>query len=55
MTLTPIAERLAVELSQPVFTTKVCRGLDSKTQPSTCGAKDSAYPIIQAHIASNTT
>ena len=25
MTLTPVAERLAVELSQPVFTTKVCR------------------------------
>ena len=26
VTLTPIAERLAVELSLPVFTTKVCRG-----------------------------
>ena len=36
--LTPIAERLAVELSLPVFTTKVCRGWDSNTQPSACGA-----------------
>ena len=36
--LTPIAERLAVEMSQPVFMTKVFRGLDSKTQPSTCEA-----------------
>ena len=35
MTLT-IAERLAVELSQPVFTTWVCRGWDSITQPSAC-------------------
>ena len=26
MTLTPLSERLAVELSQPVFTTYVCRG-----------------------------
>ena len=37
-TLTPIAERLAVELSLPVFTTKVCRNRDSNTQPSTCRA-----------------
>ena len=34
VTLTPIAERLAVELSLTVFTTKVCRGWDSNTQPS---------------------
>ena len=34
MTLTPVAERLAVELSLPVFTTLVCRGWDSNTQPS---------------------
>ena len=27
--LTPIAERLAVKLSLPVFTTQVCRGWDS--------------------------
>ena len=39
MTLAPNAERLAVELSLPVLTTKVCRGLDSSTQPSACGAK----------------
>ena len=31
VTLTPIAERLAVELSLPVFTTSVCRGWDSNT------------------------
>ena len=35
-TLTPIAERIAVELSLPVFTTKVCRGWDSNTQLSAC-------------------
>ena len=35
VTLAPIAERLAVELSLPVVTTyRVCRGLDSNTQPS---------------------
>ena len=30
---TPVAERLAVGLSLHVFTTKVCRGRDSNTQP----------------------
>ena len=34
VTLTPIAERLAVELSLHVFTTEVSRGSDSNTQPS---------------------
>ena len=34
MTLTPIAEPLAVELSRPIFTTNVCRCWDSNTQPS---------------------
>ena len=34
MTLTTIAERLAVELSLPVYTTYVCRGWDSNIQPS---------------------
>ena len=38
VTLTPIAERLAVGLSLPVFTTLVCRGWDLNTQPSACGA-----------------
>ena len=38
VTLTPIAERLAVELSLPVLTTKLCRGWDSNTQPSACKA-----------------
>ena len=36
VTLTPMAERLAVELSPPVFTTLVCRGWDLHTQPSAC-------------------
>ena len=31
VTLTPIAERLAVELSLPVYTTQVFRGWDSNT------------------------
>ena len=34
VTLTPASERLAVELSLPVFTTWVCRGWDSNTQLS---------------------
>ena len=38
MTLTPVAERLAVELSQAVLTTKVCRSRDSNTQPFACDA-----------------
>ena len=37
-TLTLNAERLAVELSQRVFTTYVCRGWDLNTQPSAYGA-----------------
>ena len=37
-TLKPITVRLGVELSLSVFTTKVCRGMDSSTQPSACGA-----------------
>ena len=37
MTLTPIAELLAVELSLPVFTTG--RDWDSNTQPFACEAK----------------
>ena len=39
VTLTPIAECLAVELSLPVFKSKVSRGLDSKTKLSACEAK----------------
>ena len=38
MTLTPVAERLVVELSLPAFTTYVCRGCDSNIQPSACRA-----------------
>ena len=37
MTLTPNAERLAVELSLPLLTTSVCRAWDSNTQPSAYG------------------
>ena len=38
MTLTPIGERLALELSLPVFKTYACRRWDSNTQPSACEA-----------------
>ena len=37
VTLTPIAERLAVELSLRISTTLVCHCWDSNTQPSACG------------------
>ena len=36
VTLTPIAQRLAVELSLPVFMTYACRGWDSNTHISAC-------------------
>ena len=45
VTLTLIAEHLAVELSLPVFTTKVCRSLDSNTQPSTCETNANNRPL----------
>ena len=38
MTLTPVAERLAVEMSLSVFTSWACGGWDSNTQPSACDA-----------------
>ena len=38
VTLTSIAERLAVELSLPVMTTYDYRGWDSSTQPPACRA-----------------
>ena len=38
VTLAPIVERLAVELSLPVFTTWVCSTCDSNNLPSACGA-----------------
>ena len=38
VTLTPIAERLAVDLSQHVFTTQFCHYWDSYSQPSACEA-----------------
>ena len=39
VTLTPFAERLAVELLLHVFMTKVRRRRDSNTQSSACGVK----------------
>ena len=42
-TLTPIAERLAVELSLPVFTSSFCRDWDSNTQPSASEANALAH------------
>ena len=48
---TPIAERLAVEMSIPVSRTYVCRGWDSNTKPSACGANALTYcstaPVVQ--------
>ena len=45
LTLTPIAERQAVELSLPVFTNKVCRCWDSNTKPSMRGERSN--PLLQ--------
>ena len=36
VTLTPVADHLAVELSQPILTTSVHHNWNSNTQPSTC-------------------
>ena len=36
LALAPVAECVVVELSLPVFTSSVCRGCDSNTQPSAC-------------------
>ena len=47
---------LTVELSRPVLTSKFCRGLDIKTQPSVCGANaltDSPPPghdVMKIHL-----
>ena len=38
MTQTPVAERIAEELTLPVFSIQVCRGSDSITQISACEA-----------------
>ena len=38
VTLKSIAQRLEVELSLHVFTIYVCRGWNSNTKPSACGA-----------------
>ena len=43
MTFTPIAGRLAVEVSLPVFMTDVCRDMDSNTLPSDCEATLNRY------------
>ena len=50
VTLTHIAERLAVELSLPVSTISVSRSWDSNTQLSTCGANPQTdCATAQAH------
>ena len=38
VTLTPIAERLTVELKIPILTTYVCSDWDPNSQPSACRA-----------------
>ena len=43
VTLTPNAERLALELSLPVLTTELSRSWDSITQPSARGANALAH------------
>ena len=50
VTLTCIAERLAVELSLPVLTNWVCRGWDSNTQPSANGTNALTDCTIAAAI-----
>ena len=52
VTLKPIGERFELELSLPVFTTKVCRCWDSNTQPSACGVN---APIQCPTTATNMT
>ena len=46
VTLTPIAERLAVELSLSFL---VCRGLDSNTRPSAC-VLDEWFKVMQCNL-----
>ena len=41
---------LSVELSLLVLTNQVCRGYDSNTQPSTCGAKALAHCTTTAAV-----
>ena len=48
VTLTPIAEHLAVELSLPVFMTWVHRSWDSNTQLSLCEANTLTHSVINS-------
>ena len=48
VTLTPVAERLAVELSLPVFTTKVCR--DRGSNPDLPQARRTLYLFATAAV-----
>ena len=50
VTLAPIVERLAVKLSLPVFTTKVCHGCDSNSQPSASGTNALTHTDTAAMI-----
>ena len=54
--VTPIAERLAVELSLLVFTTRICRGWYSNTQTSACKAKaltQCTTPVVRSLFKTN--
>ena len=53
VSLTPTAERSAVELSLPVLTTQVCRGSDSYIQPSACEANGRTHCATAIFIAIN--
>ena len=48
LTLTPMTERLAVELSLPVFSTKVFHSWDSNAQPSACEANALTHCSVAA-------
>ena len=50
VTLTPNAERLAVEKSLPVLTTYICRGWGSNIQPSACGANAQTHCATAAAV-----
>ena len=51
VTLTPVAERLAVEMSQPVFTTQVCR--DRGSNPDLPHARWTLYLCATAAFVQN--
>ena len=50
MTLTPVAERLVVELSLPIFTTYVCRGGDTSLSQCEANALTHSLNYIKLSI-----